>query len=110
MPFEKGKSGNPGGRPKHKMFREALEMELREIGPDHKALRDMARKAIDRARKGDMGAIGFIADRLDGKPAQAIENADPDAPFRMVSRIERVIVKAGEGAEPAAADDEGEET
>jgi Family of unknown function (DUF5681) len=28
MPFQKGKSGNPGGRPKEKPFRDALRMEM----------------------------------------------------------------------------------
>jgi hypothetical protein len=55
----------------------------------------MARKLIDRGRKGDLAAINVIADRLDGEPTQAIENADPDEPFRIASRIERAIVKAG---------------
>ncbi|WP_235999374.1 DUF5681 domain-containing protein [Bradyrhizobium uaiense] len=93
MAFEKGKSGNPGGRPKAKPFRDALNMELAAIGEDHKALRAMAKKLIDRGMKGDLAAINVVADRLDGKPAQAIENAEGEA-FNVVSRIERVIVRA----------------
>jgi Family of unknown function (DUF5681) len=42
MPFEKGKSGNPGGRPKGKPFRDALMMEIKAAGDDHKALRKIA--------------------------------------------------------------------
>jgi len=42
MPFEKGKSGNPGGRPKGKPFRDALMMEIAAAGEDHKALRKIA--------------------------------------------------------------------
>lgn len=92
MAFEKGKSGNPGGRPKDKPFLEALRMELAAAGPDHKALREIAARVVKRAQAGDMLAIGMIADRLDGKPAQAIENGDGGA-FEVLTRIERVIVE-----------------
>lgn len=93
MTFVKGRSGNPRGRAAEKPFRDALRLELAAAGTDQKALRDIARKQIERARKGDLAAAAFLADRLDGKPVQGIENADPDAPFRMVQRIERVIVR-----------------
>lgn len=95
MPFEKGKSGNPGGRPKVKPFADALRMELAEAGADHKKLREIARNLIALASKDDekaLPAIKEIADRMDGKPAQAIENGDGGA-FEVIQKIERVIVK-----------------
>ena len=49
MPFEKGKSGNPGGRPKGKPFRDALMMEIAAAGEDHKALRKIAAALIAKA-------------------------------------------------------------
>lgn len=79
MAFEKGKTGNPGGRPKDKPFADALRMELAAAGDDHKALRLIAKNLIDLAQKTELAAlsaINAIADRLDGKPAQAIENGD----------------------------------
>lgn len=93
MAFEKGKSGNPGGRPKSKPFREALDMEIAAAGDDHKLLRKIARKLLDRAEKGDLTAIMAIADRLDGRPVQAIENGE-DGAFEVINRIERVIVRS----------------
>jgi hypothetical protein len=39
-------------------------------------LRAIARKLLERALEGDLQAIREIADRLDGKPAQAIEHGD----------------------------------
>src|SRR6185369_14654797 len=73
MPFEKGKSGNPGGRKNDKPFADALRMEIAAAGEDHKALRTIARNLIALAQKEELAAlpaINAIADRLDGKPAQ----------------------------------------
>lgn len=78
MPFLKGHSGNPGGRPKEKPFRDALRVELAATGEDAKALRDIAKALIGKARDGDIQAIREIADRLDGKPAQALEHTGQD--------------------------------
>jgi hypothetical protein len=51
-------------------------MELAAAGDDNKALRAIARNLISLAQKEDekaLPAINAIADRLDGKPAQAVE-------------------------------------
>lgn len=73
MAFKKGQSGNPGGRPKVKPFRDALRIELAARGEDSKSLRAIASKIIDAAEEGDLHAAREIADRLDGKPAQEAE-------------------------------------
>jgi hypothetical protein len=76
MAFQPGKSGNPGGRAKERMFADALRMELAAAGEDSKAIRAIARNLISLAQKADpsaLPAINAIADRLDGKPAQAVE-------------------------------------
>ena len=73
MAFAKGKSGNPGGRPKEKPFADALRLEIAAVGADHKALRAIARNLIELAQTPELAAlpaINAIADRLDGKPAQ----------------------------------------
>ena len=61
------------------------------IGEDSKALRQIARSLIAAASEGKMDAIKEIGDRMDGKPAQAIENGE-NGPLELLHRIERVIV------------------
>ena len=87
MTFEPGKSGNPGGRPKTKPFAEALRMELAEAGADHKALRGIARRLIDKANEGDLAAIVELANRTDGKPAQQLNLADADGEKLIVQLV-----------------------
>jgi hypothetical protein len=77
-PWRPGQSGNPGGRPKTKAFKNALEAELEEAGDDGPSLRKIARALIDKAATGDIQAIKELADRLDGKPMQLLEHSGPD--------------------------------
>ncbi len=78
------------------MFADALRMELAAAGEDNKAIRAIARNLINLAQKDDekaLPAINAIADRLDGKPAQALIGGGEDDPaIAVVHRIERVIV------------------
>lgn len=76
MPFVQGQSGNPGGKPKERPFRDALMMEIAKAGEDRKALRAVAAKLLEKAEQGDIQAIKEIADRMDGKVPQAIEGGD----------------------------------
>jgi hypothetical protein len=56
------------------------------------SLRWNARQLLE---KGDVAAIREIADRLDGKVAQAIVGGDDDDnPVNVIRRIERHIVRA----------------
>lgn len=71
-----------GSGNKDKPFREALRLELARLGEDDpKALRGLARNLIALASHSENGlpAIKEVADRLDGKPAQAIEHSDADS-------------------------------
>lgn len=69
MPFTKGRSGNPHGRPKAgQSFADALRMSLAGRGPNGvKKLRMIADALVDKAIGGDIAAIREIGDRLDGK-------------------------------------------
>lgn len=94
----------PGAQNKDKPFRTALMLELKDAGEDMPALREIARGLIERAKASDPAAKE-VADRLDGKPAQAIVgDADAD-PIKILQRIERVIIDPkhpdSEGVQPA---------
>jgi hypothetical protein len=83
MPFEKGKSGNPGGRVKDRAFTDMLRLALNEEDAGGvKKLRRIADKLVASAMAGNPFAIQQIADRLDGKPTQAI-SGDEDAPLQL---------------------------
>ena len=68
MPFEKGESGNPAGRPPGSRNRATLLMESL-MADDAEAI---GRKAIEMAKGGDLAAIRLCVDRLaptrKGKP------------------------------------------
>jgi hypothetical protein len=68
------------GQQRDKLYREALRLELAEMGVDLKKLREIARVHIEKAAAGDMQAIKELADRLDGRPAQILEHSGPETP------------------------------
>lgn len=67
MPFEKGRSGNPGGRPKEDAEVKAL---AREHGPA--AIRKLAALMECGNPRTEVAAATALLDRGFGKPAQAI--------------------------------------
>ena len=72
MPFPKGTSGNPGGKPKiPKPFLESVNRAI--VADNGKRLRAAAEKLLDLAAAGEQWAVCHLADRLDGKVAQALE-------------------------------------
>ena len=85
---------NPTGiqGPRQKPFRDALRLELAAAEGKRHGLRHLAAKLVRRAESGDVYAIREIADRIDGKVAQAIIGGDEDDPAIAVSVIERRIV------------------
>lgn len=72
MPFEKGRSGNPGGRRRDKMATQELIIALNEQDGDANKLRKIIDALILKARDGDVPAINTIMDRVEGKVAQDI--------------------------------------
>ena len=69
MAFKPGHKFSVGGR-KDKPFRDALMMEIKAAGEEHKALRLVARGLMKKAQEGDVAAAREVADRTDGKVPQ----------------------------------------
>ena len=69
---------NPRGQQRDKPFRDALRMEITDADGDRKRLRVIARALIAQAEGGDVPAIREVADRLDGKVAQAVGTEGED--------------------------------
>lgn len=73
MPFEPGQSGNPSGTQPNKPFWAALNRAIAQ--EDSKRIRAAAEKLLDAASNGEPWAIAMLADRMDGKPKQQIEQS-----------------------------------
>lgn len=69
-----GRSGTNKGQ--EKAFSEAVRMAC--YAEDRKKLRAIANKLVECAENGESWAVQQVADRLDGKPAQAVEHSGPD--------------------------------
>jgi Family of unknown function (DUF5681) len=104
-------SGNPGGRRKTTEFLDALRMEIAALKEgDRRGMRVVARRLVEQALKGNMLALKEIAERHDGKVAQAtILQGDAEAPVRYVE-VPRKAANADEWLQmqtPARASAEG---
>ena len=66
------------GRPKgEKSFAAMLHIAIKEATKDNKSktrLRTIADKLVEKAEQGEIQAIREIADRIDGKPVQQVQN------------------------------------
>jgi HPt (histidine-containing phosphotransfer) domain-containing protein len=89
-----GNNGTQRGQQRDKPFRDALRMEIAAAGDDTRSLRRVARALLDTAASGDVQAIREVADRLDGKPAQAIEHTGDNQVY--VVRMPAVVTSLDE--------------
>lgn len=88
MPWQPGQSGNPNGRPKKgQSLTEALEGALTQA-----KRRKLARKVVELALEGNLQAIAFVFDRIDGKVPQRVD---------VTARLRRIAEEAGLDPEEA---------
>lgn len=91
-----GPSPNPQGREKTKLFRQAL----REVLSLNEA-KEIAKKVVEMAKKGDLMAVNIVADRLDGKPQQSIDIQDERSSNNLAERFEQILAGAAKEADAA---------
>lgn len=96
MTWAKGQSGNPKGQPlKSRPMTDTLRELLELRGEDGLTQREViVQKMIDLAKAGNVDAAKYICDRLQGKPAQAVELSGDE---RRPLRIEYVVPSGNEG-------------
>tara|TARA_A100000172_G_scaffold26019_1_gene15186 strand:+ start:830 stop:1150 length:321 start_codon:yes stop_codon:yes gene_type:complete len=86
--YAKGQSGNPNGRPKKGLAIADILTEIGErfVGKDKTLKEEVLEKAYDMALAGDLNAIKFIAERLEGSSVQRmqVENDKPIEVLRIV--------------------------
>ena len=101
-PWPKGVSGNPGGRPKKRLLTDELELLLEQEAPNSRNKTwavVIAEALLRKARKGDVRAISELANRIEGKPLQAVvewDSPDDDPSERLRELIERVLKRVPE--------------
>ncbi len=73
--WKKGQSGNPAGRPKKAVCIPDLLKKIsdEESGSDMNKLEVVLRVIYKKAVSGDLQCAQFIADRMEGKPRQAMD-------------------------------------
>lgn len=101
MTWKKGQSGNPKGRPrKGKTMTEELTALLdKTVWPFRKSGRQLiALRLFYLGLIGDIQAIKYICDRLDGKPAQALSLS-----IDIEERLKRIAENAGLDPDEAVA-------
>lgn len=92
MAFVKGQSGNPGGRPKKgETLTDILRGYLNEPDPDsppYTRKQMLAQALYSRAIEGDVVAIKYTYDRIDGKPVETVDNTHDGTMVIMVKSVD----------------------
>jgi Family of unknown function (DUF5681) len=90
MTWLPGQSGNPSGGASRKPFRDAINMELKMFERGEKdrvprnSPRSLIRAQILKAEKGDLAALQFLAERVEGK-ATTVVGGDSEYPFHLIA-------------------------
>jgi hypothetical protein len=99
MAFQKGRSGNPGGRSSERAFADALRAAVNAEDPATKRRKIVmiAEKVVELAVAGESWAVAQVADRLDGKPAQTMDMTIRQMAAKQLSDDELADIAVGSG-------------
>lgn len=88
MTFQPGVSGNPGGRPKQKLWTEAIKRAVEKVdqtdGVSQARLDSLAEALVAAGLAKEVQALKEIGDRLEGKVPQALVGADGESAPELV--------------------------
>jgi hypothetical protein len=85
MPWRKGQTGNANGRPPGTVSRILRKLAQAKREDNRTRLEYLLDKLYEMAEGGNLQAIMYICDRLEGKPAQAVEvSGDKRHPLRIM--------------------------
>jgi hypothetical protein len=98
MPFQAGVAANPTGNNGQdtRRWKKALERALIRLGEGNldNGLAKVADRVVDLASQGEKDCWREVAERIDGKVAQAVEHAGADGNAIRVEHIVRAIIDA----------------
>jgi hypothetical protein len=102
-PFQKGQSGNPGGRPRSAILSDAYRRRLAQVDesdPERRTFAEIiAAKMVFRATNGDPVAAREIADRVEGKSRQTI-TLTMERRDKLERAVESIMREAEEAQQP----------
>jgi len=91
MPFVKGQSGNPNGRPKSTITVELRKLALEPLPDGVTRAQALAQAMWKQALSGDTFSQKYVTDRLDGSPMQSVELTGEDGgPVESLVKVELV--------------------
>lgn len=88
VPYVKGQSGNPSGRPKGSIRRAVIARLSEAKGKDKTYLRAVVEAVVREAVKGDVRAFAEIRDTVDGRPGPSDVEGAPPAPPVVVNVLQ----------------------
>ena len=81
-----GQLGNTNAKQSNRLFNKALKRSVKQGKGDANRLRKITDRLCTEAESGNIQAISIVADRLDGKPNQAITGPN-NTPITLVQRV-----------------------
>lgn len=99
MAFQPGVSGNPGGRPKRKVWTEAIKEAIEKIDtidPEQRPrIKLLAEALVAAGLAGEVQALREIGDRVEGKVPNPVVGDSEGDPINVVTKVVREIVRPG---------------